>query len=221
MASVIWGSKGLKQHRQRFHKRLSDAFVLLCELRDYVELNYTGFSKIVKKYDKVTGNKLRRVYLTRKVEPAYPFQAETKRRLEAHVDRIVELYARVLADGKQSLALTDLKSNLRERIVWERNTIWRDMIEQERRRETIGLRPLKQVVESQEKNEVVLLGIQFTVPKVPKNLAMFILCTAIFVLLLNADTFESVEQRNCLAILAYASLLWAFEVCVGCSRVST
>ncbi|KAJ3049309.1 low-affinity phosphate transporter, partial [Rhizophlyctis rosea] len=212
MASVIWGSKGLKQHRQRFHKRLSDAFVLLCELKDYVELNYTGFSKIVKKYDKVTGNKLRRVYLTQKVEPAYPFQADTKRKLDASVDRIVELYARVLADGKQSLALTDLKSNLRERIVWERNTIWRDMIEQERRRETIGLRPLKEVQEGQERREVVFLGLKFTVPRVPKNLVLFILFTTIFVGMLNVDYFESVEQRNCLAIMVYASLLWAFEV---------
>ncbi|KAJ3042661.1 low-affinity phosphate transporter [Rhizophlyctis rosea] len=212
MASVIWGSKGLKQHRQRFHKRLSDAFVLLCELKDYVELNYTGFSKIVKKYDKVTGNKLRRTYLANKVEPAYPFRTETKQRLDEAVDRIVEQYARVLTDGKQSLALTDLKSNLREHIVWERNTIWRDMIEQERRRETIGLRPLKKAADEATKREVIFLGLKFTVPKLSTKLMLFVLCSTVFGFLLTADTFEIPEQRNCLAILVFVSLLWAFEV---------
>ncbi|KAJ3283288.1 low-affinity phosphate transporter [Borealophlyctis nickersoniae] len=211
-AAVIWASKGLKQHRQRFKKRLTESFTNLNELKDFIELNYTGFSKILKKYDKVTGNKLRRSYLASKVDAAYPFRPDTKARLEHSVGKVVDLYARALMDGKADLALTDLKANLREHIVWERNTIWRDMIERERKRETIGLRP--QVAEGLSLThwQFNCLGMRCSIPLMPRKVFLFLASTAIFLGLLYLDTFEAVEQRNCFALLVYVSLLWAFEV---------
>ncbi|RKO86283.1 SPX domain-containing protein, partial [Blyttiomyces helicus] len=210
---VVWSSKALKLHRTKFRKRATDAFVLLCELKDYAELNYTGFLKILKKYDKVTGNRLRGEYIAAKVDIAHPFLPETKTALNGLIDRVVAIFARVGTDGKLAIALTELKSNLREYIVWERNTIWRDMIEKERKRETIGIRP-KSIAEGEDDvwtREVQICGGFYRVPKVSKNAVLLVFSLAVFVTLLLYPTFESVEQRNCLAILVLASLLWALE----------
>ncbi|KAI9091130.1 SPX domain-containing protein [Phlyctochytrium arcticum] len=214
LPSLIWPLKALKAHRTRFGKRATDLFIALNELKDYIELNYTGFSKILKKYDKVTGNKLRRQYMVSKVDLGYPFLPHTKEGLDEATDKVISLYARINNDGKVELALTELKGHLRERIIWERNTIWKDMIEQERRRETIGLRPSKvDPVEGERTVTLSLFGHSLSIPAVVSaQIIKLVFCLSVFGFLLLYPTFEAPEQRNCLAILVFASLLWAFEV---------
>lgn len=137
---LIWSSASLKSLRQQLMKRAVDLFVLFCELRDFVDINETGFSKVLKKYEKVLGAKVKVQYL-QKVEEQYPFLASTKTKLDQSIEVLTQWYARIATDGKIQIAQGDLKSHLREHIVWERNTIWRDMVEQERRHETIGFIP--------------------------------------------------------------------------------
>ncbi|KAI8824531.1 SPX domain-containing protein [Fimicolochytrium jonesii] len=204
----LWASKAMKPYRTRFAKRAIDLFILLSELKDYIELNYTGFSKIIKKYDKVTGNKLRRQYMATKVEVAKPFRAQSKEALNQQINQIVEMYATLRTDGKIALAWTDLKGTLRERVIWERNTVWKDMIEQERKRETIALRAQSKTGKSIY-TEFTLLGVTI---RISRELLQVVLCLGVFAFLLLYPTFEAPEQRNCLAILVFASLLWAFEV---------
>lgn len=211
--SLIWSSRSLKQQRHKFTKRATEIFILTCELKDYVELNYTGFSKILKKYDKVTGNKLRGQYMATKVDLAYPFRPQTRENLNHTIDKIVSVYARIDTDGKFSLALAELKGHLREHIIWERNTIWKDMIEQERRRETIGLRPKAVAKEvAHVKREIKFFGRKYEIPSIPLGTLKLLICLSVFLFLLAYPTFEKPEQRNCLAILVFVSMLWAMEV---------
>jgi phosphate transporter len=69
------------------------------------------------------------------VERSFPFLPRTKNNLNRALDHTVSLYARIATEGKLTVASSDLKTHLRERVVWERNTIWRDMVEQERRQQ--------------------------------------------------------------------------------------
>ncbi|KAJ3023248.1 low-affinity phosphate transporter [Thoreauomyces humboldtii] len=211
--SQLWASRNMKQNRQRFGKKATDLFILLSELKDYVDLNYTGFSKIIKKYDKVTGSKLRRSYMATKVDCTRPFRPHSKDTISDMIDQIVSIYATIRTDGKVAIALTDLKSTLREHVVWERNTIWKDMIEQERKRETIGLRPGDNDERPTDgRREITCLGRKIAVPSIHWQWLKVALCIGTFIFLLLYPTFEAVEQRNCLAILVFASLLWAMEV---------
>jgi phosphate transporter len=80
-----------------------------------VEINETGFSKVLKKYEKVVGAKLKQDYL-QKVEEQYPFLETTKNGLNGAIERLIQWYARIATDGKTQVAQSDLKSHLREHI---------------------------------------------------------------------------------------------------------
>ena len=183
-----------------------DVFVLLSELKSFVSLNATAFAKILKKYDKITNNELKRYYTSNYVSKAYPFRATTKQKLNARIQLTERAYAN-LTGGDLDAAIDELKSHLRERIVWERNTVWRDMIGQERKVQSVGvggnqhktvhLRFLGQDIERQTVHQVVFLA-----------LSLSVFCLLLFQIAL----FPSIEQNRCFAILVFASMLWATEV---------
>src|SRR5438067_1983786 len=54
--SYLWSPTLLEEKRIRLKKRTIDLFVWLSELKSFVSLNHTGFSKILKKYDKITNS---------------------------------------------------------------------------------------------------------------------------------------------------------------------
>ncbi|KAI9202301.1 SPX domain-containing protein [Polychytrium aggregatum] len=210
----VWSStrdSEMKQQRKLFRKKATELFVILSELQSYVELNYTGFTKILKKYEKVTGRRLKRTYL-QKVESSYSFRANTKASLAEQLDRVIALYARIATEGRISLAKTELQSNLRELIVWERNTIWRDLIEHERKSQAIELKPA--VVEKDETErggQWSICGLKIALPFVSAKPISLLVSIALFGFLLAYPILDSPEQQNCLAILVLASSLWAFE----------
>lgn len=187
-------------------KRTVDLFVLLSELKSFVALNLTAFAKILKKYDKITNNNLKRYYTSTYVSKAYPFQSTTKSRLNERIQQTERAYAILATGNNLDLAIEELKTHLREHIVWERNTVWRDLIGQERRTQTVGLSDAKpssvhtpfgtlRITRDQVMNYLYMAG-----------------CIVVFIVLMKAELFNTVEQNRCLAILVFASMLWAGEV---------
>ncbi|KAJ3188116.1 low-affinity phosphate transporter [Irineochytrium annulatum] len=200
-----------KSERNRLRKQATALYVSLNELNDFQELNRTGFSKILKKFDKVTGYKFKERYLSERVDSHEVFAKDgCIVRLREREDLVVDLYAAIATDNNKALALSDLKSHLREHIVWERNTVWKDMVALERRAGSVRRRPTA-LEESSEKGAHGWLWHAFCV-LTERRLLSFIVCTAIFGALLNVRFLASAEQQNCFAILVYASALWALEV---------
>ncbi|KAI9319000.1 Sodium:sulfate symporter transmembrane region-domain-containing protein [Dichotomocladium elegans] len=181
-----------------------DLFVQLSELKSFVSLNATAFQKILKKYDKVTGGNLKQSYTAQHVSQAYPFQTPTRQKLNDSIQQAERAYADLSGHGGDSfdIAINELKAHLREHIVWERNTVWRDMVGQERKIQSVGLGESKLVLTpfgTLDRAKVIraccLVGSLF-----------------VFALLLNLDLFSEIEQNRCFAILVFASMLWATEV---------
>lgn len=208
-------------------KRMINTYVQLCELKSYIQLNRTGFSKVLKKFDKIIDRRLRPKYMDSFVDTAYPFRPDTAKGLEEKISKIVEAYTSVVTNGDADSAIRDLRSHLREHVVWERNTVWRDLIGMERRAEAaslghalLGRDTDPQRTRLQGDDEIVLpvrviwtpLG-RFTCPTWLLNSATFSLAvvTAIFFTLLYIPIMEKPEQQNCLALLVFVSLLWATE----------
>lgn len=187
-------------------KRTVDLFVLLSELKSFVALNLTAFAKILKKYDKITNNNLKRYYTTTYVSKAYPFKTATKARLNERIQQTERAYAIFATGNDLDLAIEELKTHLREHIVWERNTVWRDMIGQERRTQTVGLSDVKPSS----------VHTPFGTLRIARDQVMNYLylaaCIAVFIILMKSEMFDTVEQNRCLAILVFASMLWAGEV---------
>jgi phosphate transporter len=211
-------------------KRAISLYVQLCELKSYVQLNKTGFTKVLKKYDKICDRNMKTQYLEKYVSPAYPFRPETIAHIEGNIQSMEKAYAQVVTQGDIELAKKELRLHLREHVVWERNTVWREMIGIERKAQAanMGIRrtllgrdndPAKARLQG---DDEVTAGMKeldtpvgrFRCPTWLFSSTMFTLVTiiVIFIAMLYIPIFESVAQQNCLAMLVFVSLLWATEV---------
>jgi phosphate transporter len=209
-------------------KRAISLYVSLCELRSFIQLNKTGFSKALKKYDKTLDRNLRRDYTDKVVSPSYPFRETTMQQLDESIKKTETAYADVVTKGDLPLAKRELRLHLREHVVWERNTVWRDMIGIERKAQAAKIGVGRTLLGDHDPSNTRLTGDhhemgtkEFLTPvgryHCPKwlfsstFLSLVTLC-AIFIVLLLVPIMEKPEQQNCLAMLVFVSLLWATEV---------
>jgi len=211
-------------------KRCVALFVSLRELKSYIQLNKTGFSKALKKYDKTLMRSLRQPYMENVVNQAYPFQESTMRNVDVKIATVEQMYARLAADADIEVARRELRLHLREHVVWERNTVWREMIGIERKaqaanmglkRTLLGSDPEPGEERLQGDDPYQAGGKKFHTPlgsvTCPNwlfsgNFFVLLGCLCIFVLLLTMPIMKSEVQQNCLAMLVFVSLLWATEV---------
>ncbi|KAK8147762.1 hypothetical protein G3M48_001032 [Beauveria asiatica] len=207
-------------------KRIISLYVSLCELKSYVQLNRTGFSKVLKKFDKILDKELRSTYIKANVDTAYPFNEDTKQHLEDYIAEMESAYSTVVTGGDDAIAKKELRSHLREHVVWERNTVWRDLIGIERRGEAARLGSLllgsdsKQAKRLQGDDDKTIPMTNIATPfgrlRLPawmlnSSMLTLLLSTAAFLALLIFPILKHPEQQNCLALLVYVSLLWATE----------
>ncbi|KAJ2483021.1 low-affinity phosphate transporter [Coemansia sp. RSA 2131] len=187
--------------RRELRTRARDLFILLHDLRSYAQLNYTGFSKITKKFDKVTSSALRSAYMAETVHAASAFGEAAQKRLREHMEAMA--YAFGLASQCTSIddALGELKQCLREEVVWERNTVWRDMIASERMVNAVGVQS-PDLAGGRAKPRMT---------NTQRQMLRLAACTIVFGVAWAVPLFPGVEQQRCWAMLVYVSLLWATE----------
>ncbi|KAF9139219.1 low-affinity phosphate transporter [Mortierella sp. GBA39] len=189
-------------------RRLIDTYMLLSELKSYVALNYLGFQKIVKKHDKLAHTDTLGNYMSMVVNQSPPFKMESRQNLDSQILRLQAIYARTCTNGSMSQAAKELRAHLREYIVWERNTVWRDMVQQERKAE--GAR----AVDPKEQEPWMVFGhaIHFMNAADFRRLVLGIIGCGIFALLMCVSIFDTREQNRCFAILITVAYFWATEV---------
>ncbi|KAJ5824040.1 Sodium/sulfate symporter [Penicillium robsamsonii] len=209
-------------------KRLIECYVSLCELRSFIELNKTGFSKALKKYDKTLDRSLRRDYLATVVHTAAPFTDSTMAAIDQHIDNVEGVYAGIVTKNNKQFARRELRLHLREHVVWERNTVWREMIEIERRAQAANVGIRRTLLGGDEdpatarrqgdKNEIrtqevsTPLGrFQFPSWLCSLSFGTLIFSIAIFGTMLSVNIMDTPEEQNCLAMLVLVSILWATE----------
>jgi phosphate transporter len=209
-------------------KRLVSIYVSLCELRSFIQLNRTGFTKVLKKFDKILDRKLKSSYIAESVEPSYPFQKSTMNTLNENIEKLEQTYATLVTQGSLEESKRELRLHLREHVVWERNTVWREMIGIERKTQAANM-GIRQTMLGRETDpskarllgdeaEIEMKEIQTPVGKYrcpswlfSPTLYTLITISSIFFILLFLPLMELPEQQNCLALVAFVSLLWATE----------
>ncbi|GAM86279.1 hypothetical protein ANO11243_042910 [Dothideomycetidae sp. 11243] len=209
-------------------KRAISLYTGLCELRSYVQLNKTGFSKVLKKYDKTLDRKLKSSYVKAQVDPAYPFLDSTVTTITDNIGKMEKAYADVVTKGDLEKARQELRLHLREHVVWERNTVWREMIGIERKAQAanMGIRQtmLGSAADSRKgrlqgdepdsatKEVETPIG-RYRCPAFLLSSTFYTLLViiAIFIVLLLVPIMKKPEQQNCLALVVFVSLLWATE----------
>ncbi|KAJ2887829.1 low-affinity phosphate transporter [Coemansia asiatica] len=194
--------------RKDLRRKTRNMFILLHDLRSYAQLNFTGFNKITKKFDKVTNSQLREEYMDETVRISYPFTSEAQSTLREHMESMAYAFGIVSGYGSIDKSLHELKKCLREEVVWERNTVWRDMIANERMVNAVG-------VQSPDLEQVPGAAITPLKPRrmtnTQKQLLKIAACTAVFAIAWAIPLFDGAEQQRCWAMLLYVSLMWATE----------
>ncbi|GME49429.1 Sodium/sulfate symporter [Neofusicoccum parvum] len=208
-------------------KRTISLYVNICELRSYIQLNKTGFRKVLKKYDKILDRSLKSSYTEQNVEPAYPFLQPTMDKLAENLSKVEQAYANLCNQGDVATAKRELRLHLREHVVWERNTVWREMIGIERKAQAANL-GIRQTIlghdtdpKSRLQGDDAEISMQeistpvgrYTCPRwlLSSTFYTIIAILAIFLVLLLLPIMKEPEQQNCLALVVFVSLLWATE----------
>ncbi len=214
-SDTIWTAKTNYAYDTRllFKRRITTLYIAFTSLRSYVEINYSGFRKILKKYDKITYSELKDRYMHDVVESAVPFTPGPKDRLNDGISRLVDLYTKCTTQGDKTAARQQLKLHQREKIAWERDTVWRQMIGRERRGDVDGA-PTILGGSLVKEAEPGLLDVATPVGrfKLTRRLLWMIVGVIVFVVMLNVDIVDGMEANRCLAILTFCTILWATEV---------
>ncbi|RCH91994.1 low-affinity phosphate transporter [Rhizopus azygosporus] len=196
----------LVQHLSDVRSQLILLYISLSELESYLELNRTAFEKILKKYDKVLERNLRPQYLNKMVMDSRPFMPQTMETLRGQLSRVEDIFADTFCGGNRTIALRQMKSHLRDQITFERNTVWKDMVRQERRKHDTKLI---------EPKLIKTYRIPFTRLQISSGLiwqlVSFLVAIAALIILLLVDTFGNRQENYCFALLIFAAIMWATE----------
>ncbi|ANB15340.1 Pho91p [Sugiyamaella lignohabitans] len=198
----------LSDHLITLKKRTSAVYVSLSELKSYIDLNRTGFRKALKKFDKTLHCELMSTYMEEVLGKSYAFSQATTEALDSRIAEAVSLYARLATNNDVKTAGQQLKLQLREHIVWERNTVWRDMIGIERQTQgTFATRNDK----PEAAEFVSILGVSVPAGLVSASTLKVLIISSLFFAILLFPILEVQVQNNCLAVVIAASLFWATE----------
>ncbi|KAH7884888.1 SPX domain-containing protein [Phlebopus sp. FC_14] len=198
--------------RLLFKRKITHLYVSFSSLKSYVEVNHSGFRKILKKYDKVTYSDLKDCYMHDVVERALPFTEDSKNKLSDAINRLIELYTKCVTGGDNSTAIQELKSHQREHIAWERNTVWRQMIGQERRGQVEGAgMPIGITLVKEEEKGIFSISTPLGRIKITRKKIALLVAILVFIGLLSTNMVDGAEANKCFAILVFSTILWASE----------
>ncbi|KAI8972505.1 SPX domain-containing protein [Pilobolus umbonatus] len=186
--------------------RLVSLYVSLSELEAYVDLNRLAIEKILKKHDKVLEANLKESYLRDHVGDARLFTLPVVKHLHSQIERSEKLYADAFCNGNTNMAVRQMKTHLRDQVVYERNTVWKDLVGQERK--TLGAVVM-------EHKPIKMTHIPFTKYSFPSeqvNSALaFLFSVVLFIVLLSVNTWGEKHENYCFALLIFAAVMWATE----------
>ncbi|SCV03308.1 LANO_0G03356g1_1 [Lachancea nothofagi CBS 11611] len=220
------------QKRAILRKNLIDLYVDLVQLKSFIELNRIGFLKIAKKFDKTLNCNVKHELIESGefFRDTYVFQTQTFETLDAKINQVIASYES-LTNGDLATCKEELRSYLRDFIVWERNTVWKDMLGLESHSNTfasVGRPDANGDIANLENNthleykiwklpKPVKLGpLTWTSVKIPelfftlKALKLYIIIAAT-IILMAVPTFNDPVQHRCMALVACVAFLWASE----------
>ncbi|KAI8374122.1 SPX domain-containing protein [Radiomyces spectabilis] len=186
--------------------QLISLYVSLSELESYIDLNRSAFAKILKKHDKVLDGDLRDQYLKKMVLDSRPFMPQTTDMLRSQIERVERIYADAFCNGHVQIAIRQMKTHLRDQITYDRNTVWKDMVSQERKTLDAHVKDAKPP-----KSYKLPFVSAYVRAEILRCILCFLFSIVVFIILLNVNTFGTKQENYCFALLIFAAIMWATE----------
>jgi len=138
----------------------------------------------------------------------YPWKPSSKEEMDALLSRILFLYRRVVVSGDEELGKEQLRSQLREKVVVDRETVWSHMVSG--KRDQGIFRSVEQTVDMPS-FEGKTMGRTWPAWITVRGVIL-LLATGVLIGIVQWQPFVRVEESNCLAMLVFCTILWATEV---------
>ncbi|PJF16540.1 putative SPX domain-containing protein, partial [Paramicrosporidium saccamoebae] len=169
-------------------------FLEMHDLLDFLQVNRTGFCKIIKKHDKYSRIPTK-ISLQAEIDMALPFSDSDK--LHTVMGSMEELYAVLECEGRLHEARSQLRNILRERLIMSRSTVWQDKVAMERKVSAVSVAESAEAVEGS--CGTTDWGYKFTV------------IITLFVLVWMLPIMPDPEMNRALAICVLVVSFWATE----------
>lgn len=162
----------------------------------------------------VAYSQLKKQYINEVILKTDPWLPSTRETLDNLLNREFFLYRRVVAGGDEDLAKEHLRSQLREKVVVDRQTVWSEVVSGHRSQ------GIFRSVEQGEEGVFEAGHGSFKTPlgrlRIPGWWStkgfIFFAALAILVTITQLPLFDRQEETNCLAMLIFCTILWATEV---------
>lgn len=222
------------QKKSILKKKVTDLYVDLAQLKSFIELNRMGFLKISKKFDKTLNCTVKKDLIESGefFDDTHIFLPDTFTNLDDKISYLIYYYS-VITDQENDLQTCkdELRSYLRDYIVWERNTVWKDLLGLESQQNDFAsagrpnvngeISTLENLTHLEYYSYHLKRPINlklFTIDKlsIPKLFftlrALKIYFIIVFtIVLLAVKTFNDEAQHRCMALVECVALLWATE----------
>lgn len=115
--------------------------------------------------------------------------------------------------GDEDLAREQLRSQLREKVVVDRETVWSQMVSGHRSQGIFrSVEPEVDVATYEGGSDKSIRGRLKALSPFTGKAFIFMLAVAALVAVIQVQPFDRVEESNCLAMLIFCTILWATEV---------
>jgi len=144
-----------------------------------------------------------------------PWLPEDKEELDTALARILLHYRRVAVSGDEDLAKEQLRSQLREKVVVDRETVWSQMVSGHRTQGIFrSVAPDMDNSRFEDRKSIVKTPFgRYRLPIWWSGKAFIVLMAlAMLFAISQVQPFARVEESNCLAMLVFCTILWATEV---------
>ena len=111
-------------------KNISKLFVALCDLSDFAEMNWNGYNKLLQKYEGMAAEVTSAVALRLCLDKSH---LKNLNDINASLKACEELWVQANPDVPREEAIKQLNELRRERLAFERATVWKELVREQRK----------------------------------------------------------------------------------------
>lgn len=186
---------------QLCEESLKGVYSSLNDLTDFLEMNWNGFERVVNRYERITVNAASAKGL-RDLLISSQLKMSDVEALKSDISICEDLWIRLHPSTNRDLAIKDLRSDLRERLAFERATVWQEMVQAQRKAISVEPAPAPAVKAAHAAHHAQVWW---------KQMLSLLLAFASLILVVLIPIFPDRATNNCAAMVLCLIILWCSE----------